>query len=105
MLRNSDIEKYKYKSAKSKIFEREIALFHTDLNKVMYNQRPISSKSIQTLSKNTFPDFIDDVMCNTNVNSLLYSSTANKEINFYIKQKNAILSSNHEISKSNKKRI
>ena len=104
MLRNSDIEKYKYKSAKSRIFEREIALFHTDLNKVMYNQRPISSKSIQTLSKNTFPDFIDDVMCNTNVNSLLYSSTANKEINFYIKQKNAILSSNHEISKSNKKK-
>ena len=103
MLRNSYIEHYKPKSTKSKFMEREIALFHTDLNKIIYSQRPISTKSIRRLPKTTFPIFIDDVMCNNKVNTLLYSSNANKETNFYLKQKYSLLNYNPEDSKIQKK--
>ena len=104
MLRNSFIENYKSKSTKAKLFEREVALFHTDLNKIIYYQRPISSKSIRRLSKKAFPNFIDDVMCNNDVNTLLYSSNAVKEMIFYLKQKNSILNSTIDFSKSKKKK-
>ena len=103
MLRNSYIEHYKPKSTKSKFMEREIALFHTDLNKIIYSQRPISTKSIRRLPKSTFPIFIDDIMCNNKVNTLLYSSNANKETNFYLKQKYSLLNYNPENAQSPKK--
>ena len=103
MLRNSYIEHYKPKSTKSKFMEREIALFHTDLNKIIYSQRPISTKSIRRLPKSTFPVFIDDIMCNNKVNTLLYSSNANKETNFYLKQKYSLLNYNPENAQSPKK--
>ena len=103
MLRNSYIENYKPKSTKTKIFEREIALFHTDLNKIIFSQRPISSKSIKRLPKTTFPTFIDDIMCNNELNTLLYSSNATKEKNFYLKQKNSLLNRNSANSQSPKK--
>jgi len=104
MLRNSYIENYKLKSKKAKFFEREIALFHIDLNKIIYSQRPMSTRSISKLPKKIFPTFIDDVMCNNEVNTLLYSSNANKEKNFYLKQKNSLLNNNQTILQSHSKK-
>ena len=95
MLRNSYIENYKPKSYKKRFMEREIAFFHTDLNRIIYSQRPMSTYSIKKLPQNIFPLFIDDIMCNHKVNTLLYSSNANKEMNFYLKQKNSLLNANH----------
>ena len=103
MLRNSYIENYKPKSYKTRFFEREIALFHTDLNRVIYSQRPMSTRSIKKLPKKIFPLFIDDIMCNHKINSLLYSSNAFKESNFYLKQKNSLLNSNQINTPSKKK--
>ena len=102
MLRNSYIENYNPKSSKAKFMEREIALFHTDLNKIINSQRPITAKSIQRLPKKSFPIFIDDIMCNNEVNTLLYSTNAKKEIKFYLKQKNSLL--NHHLNPQSPKK-
>ena len=104
MLRNSYIENYKPKSYKTKFIEREISFFHTDLNRVIYSQRPMSTYSIKKLPKKVFPLFIDDIMCNHQVNTLLYSSNANKEMNFYLKQKNSLLNFN-QINTPLKKKV
>ena len=63
----------------------------------------MSTKTIKRLPKNTFPIFIDDIMCNNEVNTLLYSSNATKEKNFYLKQKNSLLNRNSCNSQSLKK--
>ena len=46
MLRNSFIENYKSKSTKAKLFEREVALFHTDLNKIISHIKVIPKQTI-----------------------------------------------------------
>ena len=103
MLRNSFIEHYKPKSTKTKFFEKEIALFRTDIG-VINSQRPMSTRAIKKLPKAIFPEFIDDIMCNNVPNTLLYSSNARKERYFYIKQKNYILNSNYVTRKSSQKK-
>ena len=105
MLRNSFIDQYKPKSTKAKFIEREIALFHTDLNKVIYSQRPMSSKGILKLPKKTFPIFIDDVMVNNEVNTLLYSNNASKESNFFLKQKFSLLKQNYNKESPKKSKL
>ena len=104
MLRNSYIEQYCPKSTKARFIEHEMALIQTDLNKLIFSQRPMSTKKISKLPKNNFPTFIDDIMCNHDVNTLLYSSNATKEMNFYLKQKNSLLIRSPENEKSNKKK-
>ena len=104
MLRNSFIEPYNPKSAKAKFIEREMALFQTDFKKILFSQRPMSTKAIIKLPKKNFPTFIDDIMCNNEINTLLYSSNAAKEIKFYLKQKNSLLLRNPENYKLKKKK-
>ena len=94
MLKNSYIENYKNKTKKTKFLERELALLHNNDNYELNLHRPISTKTINKIPNNIFPVFIDDIMCNNEVNDLLYSSNAAKEINFYIKQKNSLLKYN-----------
>ena len=89
MLRNSFLEPYQTERKKISEFEKEM-LAH-DENHLLNLERPISEREIGKLSNNILPTFIDDIMCNKNINKLLYSSNAKKELSFYLKQNNFIL--------------
>ena len=104
MLRNAYFEQYKNLMNKNSHLENDIPFYHTDLKYLIYSQRPMSILRIKKLPDKILPIFIDDVMCDSNVNTLLYSSNANKEIYFYIKQKKALLNSNINPSHQSKKK-
>ena len=93
MLRNSYFEQYKDMIKKRTQIEKENSLYNQDLNNIIYSQRPMSTYRIKKLSPKILPIFIDDVMCDNGVNTLLYSSNAHKEIYYYIKQKKSLLNS------------
>jgi hypothetical protein len=54
----------------------------------------MSTSLIRKLPEKVLPAFIDDIMCDNEINTLLYSSNAHKEINFYLKQKESLLYKN-----------
>lgn len=89
MLRNSYLEPYKTQRKKISEFEKE--MLAQDENHLLNLKRPISTKGIEKLPNNILQSFIDDIMCNKKINRLLYSSNANKELLFYLKQKNFII--------------
>ena len=89
MLRNSYFEPYRTQRKKISEFEKEM-LAH-DENHLLNLQRPLSARGIGKLPNNILQSFIDDIMCNKSINQLLYSSNANKELLFYLKQKNFLL--------------
>ena len=103
MLRNSYFDQYKSFIRKKSLIEKDNKLYHQELNNLVYSQRPISSFRIQKLPSKILPIFIDDVMCDNEVNKLLYSSNAQKEIYFYLKQKKSLLNSN--INSPRKKKV
>ena len=59
-----------------------------DENHLLNLERPISTRGIGKLPNGIIQSFIDDIMCNKKINKLLYSSNANKELLFFLKQKN-----------------
>lgn len=89
MLRNSFLEPYQTQKNQISEFEKEM-LAH-DENHLLNLERPLSERGIVKLPNTTLPNFIDDIMCNKNINKLLYSSNANKELDFYQKQKQFLL--------------
>lgn len=104
MLRNSYFDQYQDLLDKNTKLEKELSLYTTDLNRLIFSQRPMSTTRIKNLPPKILPVFIDDVMCDINVNTLLYSSNANKEIYFYLKQKKSLLNSNINPLNSPKKK-
>ena len=104
MLRNKYFEQYKDLINKKSQIENEMEFYNTDLNRIINSQRPMSSIRIKNLPSKVLPIFIDDVMCDNNVNTLLYSSNAHKEIYFYLKQKKSLLNSNINPLNSPKKK-
>ena len=103
MLRNSFIDQYKPKSTKLKFLERDLFLFQTN-SKIIHSHRPMSTKEIKKFPPKVFSVFIDDIMCNSIANTLLYNSNAKKETYFYIKQKKALLNINNLVSESLKQK-
>ena len=99
MLRNSYLESYQTQRKKISEFEKEM-LAH-DENHLLNLQRPLSERGISKLPNAILQSFIDDIMCNKNINKLLYSSNANKELLFYLKQKNFILKNTNVTVKRN----
>ena len=99
MLRNSYLEPYKTKRKKISEFEKEM-LAH-DENHLLNLERPLSTRDIGKLPNNILQTFIDDIMCNKKINQLLYSSNANKELLFYLKQKNFLLKNTNAYIKRN----
>ena len=89
MLRNSYLEPYQTQRKNISEFEKEM-LAH-DENHILNLERPLSVRGIGKLSNTILPSFIDDIMCNNNINTLLYSSNAKKELSFYLKQKQSLL--------------
>lgn len=89
MIKNSYLEKFNRKRKNISEFEKKI--LSEDDNYVMNLQRPISVKQIKKFSNDKLQIFIDDIMCNKNVNYLLFSKNGKKELNLYLRQKNAII--------------
>ena len=80
-----------YKDRKKSISEFEQNLLNQDENYRLNLERPMETNQIKNIKKNIIHSFIDDIMCNNQVNTLLYSSTAKKELSFYLKQKKTLL--------------
>ena len=88
MLTNAYLLPYKQQKQMSE-FERN--LLNQDENYRLNLERPMATNQIKSIKQNKIYTFIDDVMCNNKVNTLLYSSNAKKELAFYLKQKNSLL--------------
>ena len=76
-----------YKDRKKSISEFEKNLLNQDENYKLNLERPMATNQIKNIKQNVIHSFIDDIMCNNQVNTLLYSSNAKKELTFYLKQK------------------
>ena len=80
-----------YKERKKSLSEFEINLLNQDENYKLNLERPMATNQIKNIKQNIIHSFIDDIMCNNKVNTLLYSSNAKKELYFYLKQKKSLL--------------
>ncbi len=70
-------------------FEKEM-LKHNEVH-MLNLERPLESGEIKKIPLKYFHNFIDHIMCNKQVNSLLYSTNAEKMISFYLEQKKVLL--------------
>jgi hypothetical protein len=57
----------------------------------LHLERPLSLKEIKKLPYDKLEIFIDDIMCNKKVNTLLYSNNYKKQLDLYLKQKKSII--------------
>ena len=63
-------------------------MYSHDEKRLLNLQRPLSQRGIVRLPKNLFKNFLDDIMRNKEVNELLYSGNAEKELSFNERQRN-----------------
>lgn len=89
MLRNAYLEPYEAPKKPMSDYEKELESHN--LSRILESQRPLEYKRIKKFSDNTMQLFIDDIMCNNEINTLLYSSNAKKELAYYLDQKKALL--------------
>ena len=80
-----------YKDRKKELSEFERNLLNQDENYRLNLERPMATNQIKNIKQNVIHSFIDDIMCNNQVNTLLYLSNAKKELSFYLKQKKTLL--------------
>ena len=85
MLKNDYLELYLQKSRILSEFEKEIQ--QDDDNYVLNLSRPLSTDKIKDINNKNLFKFIDDLFCNQSINNLLFSSTANKELDLFLKTK------------------
>ena len=89
MIKNEYLETFLNNNKLLSESDKEI---HSHDEKHLINlQRPISQRGIFRLPKNTFKNFLEDIIKNKEVNELLYSGNAKKELSFSEKQTNFIL--------------
>ena len=79
-----------YKDRKKSLSEFERNLLNQDENYRLNLERPMATNQIKNIKQNVIYSFIDNIMCNNQVNTLLYSSNAKKELSFYLKQKKTL---------------
>ena len=80
-----------FKPMKRQITEQEKNLLSQD-EKYKFNlQMPMDVTQIKKIKNDKIHKFIDDIMCNSQLNHILYSSNAQKELNMYLKQKKNLL--------------
>ena len=89
MIRNKYILPYESINNSSIINEEDKYLSPTD-NYNLYLERPLKKSRIKKVKQNKLYKLIDNIMCDKNVNSLLYSSNAKKISSLYLKQKNLL---------------
>ena len=82
MLRESQLKKYK------NISKYDLERFvKEDEEYLLKGIRPIKEKFIQNLNDKTADQFMDDILTNKELTSVLYNSTAKSEINKYLRTK------------------
>lgn len=99
MLRQSYMNKYKKKSK----YGEEKFLKEDDAY-LLKESRPIKENAIRQLNKNTMHEFIDDVLTNKKLTSVLYASNAKIEIKTYLKTKKNFLCKKDEIEQKMKEK-
>ena len=99
MLRQSYMNKYKEKSK----YDDERFL-KEDEGYLLKESRPITGKAIRSLNKNKMYQFIEDVLTNRKMTSVLYPSNAKIEIKTYIKTKKNFIRKSDELEKKRKER-
>ena len=94
MLKNDYLELYLQKSRILSEFEKEIQ--QDDDNYVLNLSRPLSTDKIKDINNKNLFKFIDDLFCNQSINNLLFSSTANKELDLFLKTKRLTQNKNNK---------
>ena len=99
MLRQSYMNRYKEKSK----FDEERFL-KEDEEYLLKESRPVKNASIRRLNKNKMNRFIDDVLTNKKLTSVLYPSNASIEIKTYLKTKKNFYHKSEEIRRKIKEK-
>ena len=94
MLKNDYLDLYLQKSRILSDFEKEIQ--QDDDNYVLNLSRPLSTDKIKDINNKNLFKFIDDLFCNQSINNLLFSSTANKELDLFLKTKRLTQNKNNK---------
>ena len=99
MLRQSYMNRYKEKSK----FDEERFL-KEDEGYLLKESRPLKANTINRLNKEKMYQFIEDVLTNKKLTSVLYASNAKIEIKTYIKTKKNFYRKKDEIEKKRKEK-
>ena len=99
MLRQSYMNRYKEKSK----FDEERFL-KEDEGYLLKESRPVKEHAIRLLNKDKMFQFIEDVLTNKKLTSVLYASNAKIEIKTYIKTKKNFYRKKDEIEKKRKEK-
>lgn len=99
MLRQNYLNKYKDKT----IFDEERFL-KEDEGYLLKESRPVKEYAIRRLNKDKMYQFIEDVLTNKKLTSVLYASNAKIEIKTYIKTKKNFYRKKDEIEKKRKEK-
>ena len=91
MIRNNYILPYEASKNSSKILPPEEKFISHGENYKLYLERPLELSHIKKIKEYKIYKFIDNVMCDKNINNLLFSSNAKKIASFYLKQKKFLL--------------
>ena len=78
MIKNEYLESYLTNSKNITEFDKEI--YAHDDNRLLNLQKPLSARSLKKLPKKIFHNFMENIIYNKEVNKLLYSGNANKEL-------------------------
>ena len=84
MIKNEYLQNYF--TDRKNISEVDKEMYAHDENRLINLQRPLSQRSIIRLPNNIFKKFLEDIINNKEVNELLYSGNAKKELMFNDKQ-------------------
>lgn len=91
MIRNNYILPYEASKNSSKILPSEEKFISHGENYKLYLERPLELSHIIKIKEYKIYKFIDNVMCDKNINNLLFSSNAKKIASLYLKQKKFLL--------------
>ena len=91
MIRNNYILPYEASKNSSKILPSEEKFISHGENYKLYLERPLELSHIKKIKEYKIYKFIDNVMCDKNINNLLFSSNAKKYASLYLKQKKFLL--------------
>ena len=91
MIRNNYILPYEASKNSSKILPSEEKFISHGENYKFYLERPLELSHIKKIKEYKIYKFVDNVMCDKNINNLLFSSNAKKIASLYIKQNKFLL--------------
>ena len=98
MLRQKDIIKYKTKSKKD-----QILFLRKDAEYYLKNSRPIKNNIIKSLDNKKMGEFVEDILKNKKISSLLYTANSKYEIRTYLNMKQKFFTKKNVKKNSRKK--